>query len=456
MSTTDTVTDLPVLSRLARWVSSDGIDVPEDVRRRARLAILDTVGVTVGARTSADFDQVAPFVDDDDGARSPLIGRSGRATVADAAFVNAFTAHLLDFDDSHGDIAGHPTAVIFPAVLAVAMGRSLADVVDAYVVGVEVASRLGRALNPDHYDTGWHPTATIGVFGAAAGTARLLGLDESQTLASLGLAAAFSSGIKASFGTSAKPLQVGRAAASGVQASLLARAGATGRPDAFEHPQGYARVFERKHPGELAVDAASLGREWSLAHPGIIIKQYPCCGSTHSAIESAAALAPLRVEEIDEVTISLHPRRRGHVDRPAPTSPLDAKFSVQYTVGRALLTGSVTLSDFAEGAYRSDDAVALLAKTRVTDIDAPDRSVADRYVASVAVRLTDGTEVSQVTPVASGRAPGEMLAASKIEKKFTSCVEPHLGEAQARSLRGIVLGDGREGVDELLRLTRPA
>src|SRR5690606_31123994 len=104
---------------------------------------------------------------------------------------NAFTAHLLDFDDSHGDIAGHPTAVIFPAVLAVAEGRSMADVVDAYVVGVEVASRLGRALNPDHYDTGWHPTATIGVFGAAAGTARLLGLDESQTMASLSLAAAF-------------------------------------------------------------------------------------------------------------------------------------------------------------------------------------------------------------------------------------------------------------------------
>ncbi|WP_257494532.1 MmgE/PrpD family protein [Microbacterium jiangjiandongii] len=455
-----TPTDAPLFTRLARWVASDDLVIPDAARAVARLAILDTVGTTIGARTSPDFDQVAPFIDEvEPDGRSALIGRRGSASVSDAAFVNSFSAHLLDFDDSQGDMAGHPTAVIFPAVLAVAerFGGPIGDVVDAYAVGVEVAARLGRILNPDHYDLGWHPSATIGVFGAAAATARLLGLDAERTQASLSLAAAFSSGIKASFGTSAKPLQVGRAAASGVQATLLARAGATGRENAFEHAQGYARVFERKDPAVMPVADAieGLGVEWALLHPGIIIKQYPCCGSTHSAIESAAALGPLACDEIEEVLIRLHPKRRGHVDRPNPASELDAKFSVQYTVGRALRSGTVTLTDFADAAHRSDEAVAMLAKTVVADIDAPDTSVADRYVASVTVRTTDGRTLQRTTPVASGREPGRMLPAEKIIAKFDNCVQPHLDAARSAALRDLILSDDARLARDLVRLTLP-
>ena len=452
--------DAPLFTRLGRWVASDDLVVPDPVRTVARLAILDTVGTTIGARMSPDFDQVAPFIDEAaSDVRAPLIGRHGTASVSDAAFVNSFTAHLLDFDDSQGDMAGHPTAVIFPALLAVAerFGGPIGDVVDAYAVGVEVAARLGRMLNPDHYDLGWHPSATIGVFGAAAATARLLGLDAERTQASLSLAAAFSSGIKASFGTSAKPLQVGRAAASGVQATLLARAGASGRENAFEHAQGYARVFERKDPQAMPIAAAleGLGTEWALAHPGIIIKQYPCCGSTHSAIESAAALGPLASGDIEDVLIHLHPKRRGHVDRPNPGSELDAKFSVQYTVGRALLSGTVTLTDFADGAHRTDEAVAMLAKTTVADIDAPDTSVADRYVASVTVRTTDGRTLHRTTPVASGREPGHMLPAAKIIAKYDNCVRPYLDPTRAAALRDMILGEESALAQGLVRLTLP-
>lgn len=451
----------PLFSQFAAWIASPAITIPFEATERARLAILDTLGTTIGARISDDFDQIAPFVEEPrEDSSSPLIGRRGLASVSDAAFINAFTAHLLDFDDSQGDMAGHPTAVIFPAVLAVAnqFGRTLSDVVDAYVVGVEVAARMGRILNPDHYDIGWHPTATIGIFGAAAGTARLLRLDAEQAQTSLSLAAAFASGIKASFGTSAKPLQVGRAAASAVQASLLARAGASGRPDAFEHAQGFSRVFERKDAGVLlrTVDLSDLGEAWALLAPGIIIKQYPCCGSTHSAIESAAAFAPLREEDIEDVLIQLHPRRRGHVDRPQPTTELDAKFSVQYTVGRALQSGTVTLSDFVGSAHRAPDAQRLLAKTRVANIDAPDSSVADRYVASVTVRLTTGEQREVITPVASGRAPGDMLAAEKIVAKFANCASPHLGERGAAALRDLILCDSAVTAQDVLRATQIA
>lgn len=449
----------PLFTRLAQWIASEALKVPAAVRHVARLAILDTIGTTIGARLSPDFDQVAPFIELGDDDRAPLIGRRGTASAADAALINAFGAHLLDFDDSQGDMAGHPTAVIFPAVLAVAerFGGPIDEVVDAYAIGVEVAARLGRLLNPDHYDLGWHPSATIGVFGAAAATARLLGLDAARTQASLSLAAAFSSGIKASFGTSAKPLQVGRAAASGVQATLLARAGATGRDNAFEHAQGYARVFERKDPARMPVEEAldGLGSHWALVHPGIIIKQYPCCGSTHSAIESAAALGPLRCEDIEDIVIELHPKRRGHVDRPDPSSELDAKFSVQYTVARALLSGTVTLTDFVDGAHRSAEAVAMRAKTVVADLDAPDTAVADRYVASVRVRTVDGRTLHRTTPVASGREPGRMLPAERIVAKYEHCVRPHLDADRIAAVRDLVLGGGSALARDLVRLTLP-
>lgn len=448
-----------IIARLAAWAAAPDLVVPDEVAARARLAILDTLGTTIGAKLSPDFDVVGAFVDPSADGPQTLIGAAGSASISDNAFVNAYRAHLLDFDDSHGDMAGHPTAVILPAVLAVA--ETLPDarfdrVVEAYVVGVEVVSRLGRALNPSHYDVGWHPTATIGVFGAAAACARLLGLTEPQVAVSLSLATAFSSGIKSSFGTTAKPLQVGRAAASGVQAALLARAGAEGRVDAFEHAQGYARVFERQDPAELAaaLDADTLGSAWSLIHPGIIVKQYPCCGSTHSAIEAAAALGPVDPATIDEVHIRLHPKRRGHVDRPRPVSELDAKFSVQYTVGRALVHGSVVLDDFVDGAHRAPEALALLERTIVSDLDAPDTTVADRYVAAVSVRLTDGRSMEHVKPVASGRAPGDMLAPERIIAKFRGCVRRFLTDQQTDALVEAVLHDADATARSVLQRTR--
>lgn len=448
-----------VITQLATWVSSSSIEVPQEVSERARLAILDTIGTTVGASISPDFDVVSAFIGPEAGAEhSPLIGRGGSATPADAALINSFTAHLLDFDDSHGDMAGHPTAVVVPALLALAPGAkaTMQELVTAYVVGVEVISRLGRMLNPDHYDIGWHPTATIGVFGAAAAAARLLRFDAQQTEACLSLAAAFASGIKASFGTTAKPLQVGRSAASAVQAAQLAAAHATGRPDAFEHPQGFIRVFERKDPQAVAteLDVASLGSEWSLMTPGIIIKQYPCCGSTHSAIESASALSPIKQEDIESVFIELHPKRRGHVDRPQPDTPLEAKFSVQYTVSSALMNGTVKLSDFTAEALNGSDIQAMLAKTTVADIDADDTSVEDRYVAQVTVKLTDGNTVQQFTPVASGRAPGEMLAAERIVAKFTNCVRGRISDANIEALIDIVLQGVDQQATDVLPLTR--
>jgi len=160
------------------------------------------------------------------------------------------------------------------------------DFIAAYVAGFETETRIARAVNFHHYDKGWHPTATLGVFGAAAAAARLSGLSAAQTATALAIAASFASGLKANFGTMTKPLHVGQCAQNGVMAALLAREGMTASHDAFEHRQGFFDVFN----GVGNYDAGAVLRDWAepldIVTPGIAIKRYPCCGSTHPAIDA--------------------------------------------------------------------------------------------------------------------------------------------------------------------------
>src|SRR5690606_26237680 len=191
-----------------------------------------------------------------------------------------------------------------------------------------------------HYMKGWHPTATLGVFGCAAACARLMGLPDERVAVALAIAASLASGIKANFGTMVKPLHVGQCARNGLLAALLARDGFTAGDRPFEHKQGYFNVFN----GEGHYDADRILPAWAnpldIVKPGIAIKQYPCCGSTHPALDVALHLARKHKpepDEIERVDVWTHTRRLEHTNRPAPQSDLDAKFSVQYCVARALV-----------------------------------------------------------------------------------------------------------------------
>lgn len=440
--------------RIGAWAVGE-LDIPDDVRRVARVAALDVIGTTIAARRSEDFDIVAGFIAEGD-APGTLLGRSGSADPARSALINSYAGHLLDFDDSSGDVAGHPSTVVLPAALAVAgaVDASGSDLLDAYIIGVEVACKVGRIVNTAHYDHGWHPSATLGCLGAAAAASRLLGLTAEQAASALGLAAAFASGIKASFGTPAKPLQVARAAESGVMAAQLVHSGAYARADAFEHKQGFLRVFDDIDPS--TIDAEDWWAGWSWLMPGIIIKQYPCCGSTHSAIESGRALARLDADDIASIRVALHPKRRGHVDRPDPSTPLEAKFSVQYVVARALISGAVTLDDFE--APRVDELRAMLSRVEVVDLPVEGERFSDRYAAEVVVTLADGSQRSERTPVALGREPGVMLAADRVLEKFHACVDGVIGRAQAAELATLVgaMEEHRDAVERLVLLSRPA
>src|SRR4051794_18305592 len=209
-------------------------------------AFVDTVGVTLagivdeGPRTLLRVPGVAA-------APGPalILGTRRRTSVLDAALVNGTAAHALDYDDVAAALGGHPSAMLVPALLPLGemLGSSGHDLVLAYVVGFETMCRIGRSVHHHHYEKGWHPTATLGIFGTVAAAARLLRLPVPQTAVALGLAASFAGGIKANFGTMTKPLHVGHAVRNGVFAALLAQQGFTANHAALEHRQGFLEVF---------------------------------------------------------------------------------------------------------------------------------------------------------------------------------------------------------------------
>jgi 2-methylcitrate dehydratase PrpD len=204
---------------------------------------------------------------------------------------------------------------------------------------------------PEHYTTGWHPSSTLGVFGSATACSKLLGLSHTQTASALTIVPSVVAGTKANFGTPMKPLQVGAAARNGLFAAKLAAAGCNAMADSIEGGNGFLKLFNEGISHPLTWNSSSQSR-WFLLDPGIAIKQHPCCGSTHSAIDAAIDLyqrhGPIKLSDVDQVIVHAHPRPLGHTFKPKPTSGIEAKFSIQLVVAVALAMGSLRLSDFKE------------------------------------------------------------------------------------------------------------
>jgi len=421
----------------------------------AKAAILDTVGVTLaGAREPATL-AVLEAIDMAEGAAS-VFGRPGGAGVLDAALVNGTASHALDFDDCSNTLGGHPTAPILPGLWALAEreGASGCQLLAAYIAGFETETRIGRAVNFHHYEKGWHPTSTLGTFGAAAAAAHLLGLDTGRTAAALALAASMASGIKANFGTMTKPFHVGHCSRNGVLAALLARQGMTANPDAMTHSQGFFNVYNG--PGNY--DADLVLRDWAnpldILDPGVAFKRHPCCASTHPAVDALLALRQAQGFSPDAVASVLswtHPRRLSHTNRPDPKSGLDGKFSVQYVLARAILQGIVSLDDFDDAAVHDPEVRRLM--RRITAEPHPEARMdnPDHFYAEVTVTLVDGRRLHQRVERPVGRDRDHPLPPGALESKFRDCAQRAIPEAQAEDLLAALLS--LENVDSLRALS---
>ncbi len=420
----------PLALLLARNISGfTGAQITPKALSVARAAIIDTIGVTLAgsAEPCTKILLDTPGIGDAPGGAT-VLGTDRKTSALDAALINGTASHALDFDDFSFPMGGHQSVPLVAPLLALSEERSLSGtaLVTAYVVGIEAEVRIARAVNFHHYDRGWHPTGTLGVFGAAAAAGRLIGLDGEQIATALAIAASLASGLKANFGTMTKPLHVGHCCRSGLMAALLAERGFEANTAALEHRQGFLMAFNG--PGKYDADKMLDG--WTspleLEDPSMGLKQFPCCGSTHPAISMAVALAKdesFTADDITAVRILVHPRRLPHTDNPFPQTSLAAKFSVQYVVARALLDGAVRLEHFEDAAHLDPRIQRLLAVTEAGPHPEMTEGSPRQFGAEVRITLSDGRALSRRIEDQVGRGGDNPMSSEELWEKFFDCAK---------------------------------
>ena len=428
---------------LARFVV--GAIPPDDARRAAARAVLDTIGVTLAGASEPAAQIVQRVVDGNAAGACSVLGSALRAGAGAAALANGTAAHALDFDDMCFVSLAHPSAPLVSAALAAAelVGASGVALLDAYIVGFEVEGRLGRAMNPRHYQRGWHCTSTIGTIGAAAAAARLLGLDRAATGHALSIAASEASGLKENFGTMVKPLHAGLAARNGVLAAQLARAGMIASNCAIEGAQGFLAAMDSERDGTAFGDlAADLGVRWEIVDTGITVKLYPSCAATHPMLD---VLLDLRRrdrftgDDIDTIAIGVDAITPTVLIHDRPATGLQAKFSMPFCAAAAAVHGHVGIDTF-DDARLTDTHIADL-RDRVTMHVDPDLdpSAPPLTQARVRVTLRDGRVL---TASANGARGYHDRPASddELEMKFRSCAARAIPDARAGEALELLLG----------------
>ncbi len=417
-----------LLQRLSAKVAAFGpADITPDAVHLARTAIIDTLGVTLAGA----IEPAAALLRETPGIAPPggpctVFGTDLKTSALDATFLNGVASHALDYDDFSEPMGGHQSVPLVAPLMAIAeeRGRSGAQLIEAYLVGIETEIRFARAVNFVHYDKGWHPTATVGIFGTVAAIGHLINLSEAKMTTAFGIAASLASGLKANFGTMVKPLHIGQSARNGLLAVMLAERGYDSNPAALEHPQGYLNVFNG--PGNY--DAENLFADWAtpleILSPSMGLKQFPCCGSTHPAIAAMLALRKeggIHPDNIAKIDVMPHGRRLRHTNTPDPRTPLQAKFSVQYVVARALLDGAVRLGHFEADALLQPAIRALLAKTTATPHPDMADDAAHQFSAEIRVTLNDGRVVSRRIDNLVGRGGTYPMTTDELWEKFSDC-----------------------------------
>jgi 2-methylcitrate dehydratase PrpD len=323
---------------------------------------------------------------------------------------------------------------VAPALLALAelTGASGRQLIDALVLGVEVSFRMGKVIYPEHYDRGWHITGSTGMLGAAAGCARLLGLDAQRTTMALGIAASQPVGLREQFGSMTKSLHPGAAARAGLMSALLARHGYTASPRALEAARGFAQVVSTKC--DWAQASSGLAEQFEIALN--TYKPFACGIVIHPAIDACAQLREqgVRAEDVERIELKVHPLVLELTGKKEPADGLQAKFSVYHGCAAGLIFGAAGESEFADAVVTRPDVVALRRKVVAT----VDEAIAEESV-DVVAQLGDGRRIHVRVEHAIGSRQ-RPLSDAALDAKFRSLADPVLGAARASELLGACRG----------------
>lgn len=431
--------------RLADFIVHTKLDeIPAGAREAGKRAILDCLGVALAGSRDPMAGIMVDFIKDVGGQpRASVWGGNFKTSSPLAALANGTSGHALDYDDINRSMRGHPSVPVLPAAIAAAEEAKVSGdrVLEAFLIGFEVETKLGAGMNPYLFENGWHPTAILGAMGAAAASAKVLQLPVAKVCMALGIAASFASGLRQNFGTMTKPLHAGHAAQNGVVAAKLAQRGYTSDGAIVEAKLGYAHAFAGAERYALDKITVNLGKPFDIVSPGVGLKRYPSCARTHPAIDAMLDLVAkndIQPEAVESIFCSGSYTTPTMLIHSRPRTALEGKFSMEFCMALALLEKRVELAHFKDRKVQDPKIQEMIRK--VTFSIRPDLNTIENSgnpSTTVTVLLKDGREFTKTVDEAKG-TPGNPLTAEEVRDKYRQCVKGIQSKEEARKTMEMV------------------
>ncbi|MGA3085670.1 MAG: MmgE/PrpD family protein [Thermodesulfobacteriota bacterium] len=427
--------NLGLTKTIARFiVDVDSSTIPFECFEQAKVAFLDWLAVLMAGKDEPLVLKLIHYAELMGGnPQATVLGHGLKTNVSLAALINGAMSHALDYDDTMAQFSGHPSVTLFPGLLALAEWKEKTglDFLKAYIIGLKAGAVIGACAGVEHYGAGWHGTSTIGRLASAAGCARLLGLNEQQTIYALGIAGTQASGLKRVFGTMCKPYHAGRASQVGLEAGLLAEDYFTSAEDILEGPDGFFQLLKGRL-NERAV--ASLGKTWDTDK--LAQKYHASCHGTHSAIEAVLHMVRkenLTVPDIKSITVRTSQTAIAIAGKKEPKTGLEGKFSIYYCVANALLRGDTGMQAFTDEKVNDPEVRGLMKRIEVL----PDSNL-QGMAAKVEVETHSG-QIFQGSNDILNEIPELEIKKEKVRAKFMDLCAPALGRKTSEDTMGSVL-----------------
>ncbi len=407
---------------IARFITQvDAASIPREDYDQAKIALLDWLSVLLAGKDEPLVLKLLHINELMGGkAQATILGHGLKTNISQAALINGAMSHALDYDDTMAQFQGHPTVTLFPGLMALTewKGKNGFDFLSAYIIGLKTGAVIGACAGAEHYGAGWHGTSTIGRFASAAGCARLLGLNELETVYALGLAGTQASGLKRVFGTMCKPYHAGRASQVGLESALLGGEDFTCAEDILEGADGFFQLLKGRI-NQKAVD--SLGKTWDTAK--LAQKYHASCHGTHSAIEVILNMVRkdnLTASDIKSITVQTTQTALAIAGKQEPKTGLEGKFSIYYCVANALLRGDTGMQAFTDEKVNDPGIKSLMKKIAVKA--APDASILG-LAAKVEVETISGKKLEGFSDILN-EIPGLDVKKQKVQTKFRNLCAP--------------------------------
>lgn len=445
------------------WLATASADWPTLALERARGAFADVLGVSLPGAAEAATRMVLATVGGWGEGPCTVVGASARLAAPWAAMVNGTAAHALDFDDNFDPAKAHASAVLVPAILALAEqerahGRAC---LDAYIAGLQIMGRVGQGLNPVHRDRGWHATGTVGAIGAAAACARMLGLNATEAAYALSIATSMAGGFMSQFGTSTKAVHAGLAAKAGVMAASLARGGLDAGMATLDGPTGMNRLMvgpdyeslraalvHIEHGQTLHFETEGVGEPLLLVTSGLKVKRFPNCGSTHRAMDGLLQLRDklgFTPDDLAEIRVEAPASHLRNLMYSSPADPVQARFSLEHALAVIVVRGRCSLADFEPQAVADPSVRKFYSLVRRVSVDKSEGAFPTRVEVTLKNGIQKSVEVAM--PVGSLAVP---MSDKQLREKFEQCAAGIVALGELVRLQALI--DGFAGLDNMAPL----